>query len=263
MTIRLSRLGLSAALAGAFAACSYPTFTYGTGGNGAGGDGTASSSASSSSSSESSSSVSSSSSSTGGPVKCRLKHDAEDCKAGERCTIVDPSTGNTQCVPLAASTYKPFAACTTDDACPAGTWCDSRTATCAPFCESFQDCGSGDCVAAKNYDSASMTTHTVPGATVCTANCDPASATSCGPGAACNYDNNAGSFDCFYSLNKAAGSDCEFGDCAPTLVCGSQCLKWCHPVEDFSSECPNAGYCNQFTNLTPTYNGSKYGFCTP
>ncbi|APR79559.1 Hypothetical protein A7982_04906 [Minicystis rosea] len=210
----------------------------------------------------SSTAATSSTSSTGGPTMCRLKHDAEDCKTGERCTIADPDTGSTKCVAITATPSTPYAACTTDEVCPAGTWCDARTATCAPFCASSNDCGGGLCVAAE-ASNPNTTTHTVPGATVCTANCDPVSATSCGPNAACNYDFLAGAFDCFQSQNQPIGSSCSFAECAPTLVCGSTCLAWCFPAGAPSLACPGFADCNAFSNLTPMYNGVTYGYCNP
>jgi len=190
---------------------------------------------------------------------CRLLHDGEDCPAGNRCTVANEQTGDTHCVALASPPKVPYEGCLDDKACPAGTWCDWRTDACMPFCDSPADCAGtgGDCVSAKTSGSKS-----VPGVTVCTSNCDPVSSTSCGLGAACNYDNNAGSFDCFRSGNKSEGSTCAFAECGPTLVCGSSCRVWCAPAAaDNTAQCGTFGYCEQFSNLTPTRNGVTYGYC--
>src|SRR6185369_12293028 len=118
--------------------------------------------------------------------------------------------------------------------CPAGTWCDHRTETCAPFCMAASDCAKGECVAAQD-----AALEPIPGANVCTAHCDPVDPGACGAGAACNYDGTAVDFDCFASQNAGVGAPCSFADCAPTLVCGGStgCLAWCHPADDFSAEC--------------------------
>lgn len=266
----LKWIALGAALAAIPAACKSPEFKYGTttdsstGGQGgslsSGSSGTAGTAGSagtgSSSTSSSSSSSSSSASSSGMPAMCRPLHDAEDCGAGKRCTVLNENNGDTHCVAVQAPTKQKYESCVDDKNCPAGTWCDWRNAVCAPFCDVASDCvGDGDCVGAVNGMSKK-----IPGITICTANCDPASLTSCGPGAACNYDNNLGSFDCFYSQKKGYAETCEFADCGPTLVCASgACEYWCHPIDSYSDDC--FGDCGHFSNLTPKYNGETYGFC--
>lgn len=256
----LRRIALGATLAAGAAACGYPTFKYGTSGAGGQGSGGSGGGTTSSTTSSTSSTTTSSSSSSGFPAMCRLLGHADDCPSGHRCTIADEQTGHTHCVPLASQVMAPYEACLDDSACPAGTWCDWRTATCTPFCDSPADCAGtgGECVSAKTSGLKS-----IPGVTVCTANCDPVSPTSCGPGAACNYDSNAGSFDCYHSSDKSEGSTCEFGECAPTLVCGStSCLVWCAPAgADNDAQCGSFGYCEAFSNLVPQRDGVTYGYC--
>jgi hypothetical protein len=70
----------------------------------------------------------------------------------------------------------------------------------------------------------------------------------------------AGDFDCFVSLGKFYGDTCNFGDCAPTLVCGGTCLQWCHPAGSTSLDC-SGGNCKHFSNLSPMYDGDAYGYC--
>ena len=258
-------IALGAALAAIPAACKSPEFKYDSTTGGQGGSLSSSSSGAAgnagtgglSSSSSSSSSSSTSSSSSGMPAMCRPLHDAEDCGADKRCTVKDENNGDTHCVAIQTPTKKKYEACLDDDSCPAGTWCDWRNDVCAPFCDDASDCvsvGGGDCVAAKGKSGK------VPAITICTANCDPAGLTSCGPGAACNYDNFLGSLDCFYSQKKGYGETCVFADCAPTLVCAGTCEYWCHPTNSLSDDCLG-GYCQQDSGLTPTYNGEIYGFC--
>src|SRR5262249_15121210 len=61
---------------------------------------------------------------------CNLLQSDADCGAGQRCTIVDLTTGKTGCVPEATSPVNPYAACSSDSQCPASTWCDGRTSVC-------------------------------------------------------------------------------------------------------------------------------------
>jgi hypothetical protein len=227
--------------------------------DGGGGTGGATGTAGSNSNSNSAATVTSASasSSSGGPAMCHLLHDAEDCGAGHRCTIDSQDLGTTHCVPLMPASVKPFSSCAADTDCPAGTWCDGRTSTCAPFCAAANDCGTGSCIAAR-----SSTAKTIPGASVCTAHCDPVKPSACGDGAACSYDATASDFDCFKSHGLLAGASCGFiGDCAPTYVCTSTCVKWCHPADTISPDCPAAGFCGHFSNLMPVYDGSAYGYC--
>ncbi len=235
-----------AALAGT--QCGYPDFMFGSaatmGGSGGGGGGGTTSSTSG---------VSGDS----GPKSCRLLHDTEDCGAGKRCTIDDMDKGTTRCADIAGSPLGPFDACVGDTRCPAGTWCDHRTSTCAPFCDSGSACGKGNCVPAR-----SDVGKTVPGASVCTSHCDPISAIPCGKGATCTYSKNMGEFDCVLSLGYVEGAKCMYlDDCGKGLVCVSTgCTKWCYPAGSTSDPgCQNG--CGTFTDLTPVFEGETYGFC--
>lgn len=267
----LHRIVFGAALAAGAAACGYPTFQYGTSTNtggtgGTGGSGGASTSSSattssSSSSSSSSSTTSSTSSSTGGPTPCTALDDVADCGANMRCAVVDTDKGTLGCVPIGSPTKKPYEACLDDTLCPAGTFCDQRTYTCMKLCNGAASCP-GKCVAAEADGGV-----TVPGISVCTARCNPASTTSCGPNAVCAYDSTAIDFDCFArsgflgTMDKLPGETCMYlNNCPPSYVCAGACVKWCHPVDDFSSEC-GGGFCNAFSNATPIYMGNEYGYC--
>ena len=231
------RIAFAASLAALPVACGFPTFSY---------------------TSTSTGGASSTSTGNGGSgTSCRLLHDAEDCGPSQRCTIADEATGDTHCVTLASPAMALYEACADDVSCPAGTWCDYRTDTCTPFCVSASDCGKGACVGARNGEGKS-----IPGASVCTAYCDPINPASCGQGAACNYDAKLAEFDCYRSKNYVIGNLCMFANCAPTMVCTSQCVLWCHPIDQPSAECGGA-VCQHFTNLTPVYEKMAYGFCAP
>jgi hypothetical protein len=186
--------------------------------------------------------------------------DATSCGAGARCTIVEPTTGKTGCVAADPSPKSPYAACSSDKECPAGTWCDGRTGTCMLFCQSMSDCGGNDCVA--TYYTVNGKPVTVPGgANVCVANCDPVSAVPCGSETTCGYDPQIGVMDCFATNGFTLGQACMYiNDCGPGLVCVSTCQKWCRPPGQSSSDC-GGGTCGMFTNLAPMYDGQLYGAC--
>jgi hypothetical protein len=245
----------------ATARCGYPDFQF-TSGSGGGGGGSSSNSGgggeNSSSSNHSSTTGMGTTTSTGGAPACRVLHSATDCGPKERCTIVDEETGATGCVPVASHPLQPYDACSGDNDCPTGTWCDGRTGVCMPFCQSAQDCGGNDCTAARNSGQ-----NTVPGGvSVCVANCDPVIGDPCGQGATCTYDAQLGDMDCFVSLGRGFDDPCTtLSDCGVSYVCvGSTCQPWCHPAGEPSDDC-FGGDCGMFSNLAPMYDGEVYGFC--
>jgi hypothetical protein len=249
-------MALGVVLAAASTRCGYPTFVFDSNG-GAGGT------SSSHSSSHSSSSHSSSGTGGSGSNACQVLHDATDCGPTGRCTIADVAKGALQCVPLAAAPLSPYAACPKGDGdCPAGTWCDRRTKVCMPFCTPGGTAcgGGGSCVAA------SAGTAPVPGDYVCTAHCEPISASPCRQGATCVYDPKVLDFDCFESGNASLSGSCTLPyDCGKGLVCGvdqttmlGSCLLWCSPTQ--TSSCPSFGFCNDFSSPI-SYSGASYGYC--
>jgi hypothetical protein len=244
-------VGFAALAALAGTQCGYPEFMFGSTtstGGGAGGTGGI----------DPSTSTSSGAGGDGGPKPCRLLHDVEDCGAKMRCTIVDDNTGQTGCVNLAQVPLPAYSRCDDDKGCPQGTWCDQRTFACMPFCATANDCLPGFCVAARNASDL-----TIPGASVCTAHCDPVAATPCGVNATCTYDANVADFDCFLSHNKVDGAACSaLNDCAKGLVCaGNLCSKWCHPAGNLNDPTCTSGICDMFSDILPKYNGDVYGYC--
>ena len=193
------------------------------------------------------------------PTMCDLLQ-ATSCGDGQRCTIIDPTTGKTGCVAQAATPLHPYDACNSDKECPAGSWCDGRTQACMLFCKSATDCGGNDCVA--SYYTANGKAITVPGgASVCVANCDPVSAVPCGQHATCGYDPQVGVMDCFASSDLTAGQKCMYiNDCGPSLVCVGTCERWCNPPGQASQTCAG-GPCAMISNLAPMYDGKLYGAC--
>ncbi len=169
---------------------------------------------------------------------------------------MDEDTGTLGCKPLASAPLGKYEACSDDTKCPAGTWCDQRTFTCAPFCTTAGACGGGDCRGASNG------TQDIPGVDVCTAHCDPETAVPCGIGATCAYDDKSLDFDCFASGGTGLNGSCQSStDCAKSLVCGvsgsvGTCLQWCKS----DGECPGIQICDQFDPAF-SYNGTDYGYC--
>jgi hypothetical protein len=241
---RLEGMALGVGLAVAAAGCGYPQFSF-TGAGGSGG-------------------ASSSHSGGGAGAPCQVLHDTADCGASGRCTVVDTTTGALGCVTVSSSPQMQFDACTDDQMCAAGTWCNLLTLVCSPFCDSASGCGDGACIGAVD---ASDTP--IPGITVCTAHCDPIQASPCGSGATCVYDPDDSQFDCAASAFVPVDMSCEqSSDCGRGLVCagdasGGLCVPWCEPVNTQPDNC-GGGYCDPLAGAgtSPiTYDGTVYGYC--
>jgi len=190
------------------------------------------------------------------------------CPANEKCSVDDPKTGHTKCIPYAQMTG--YTKCTDDGDCGAGSWCDIWTeGVCHPICANVGDCaalGLGPCIAASS-DPANITP--IPGLKVCMAHCDPEGATPCGPGVTCVYDSPNADLDCATSGNVSAGGLCLYiNDCAKGLVCESGfptgiCKKWCHPVGTDPLKCPAMTPHCKSVAYSIDYEGSTYGVCSP
>lgn len=277
------------------AACGYPTFSFdstgttgtvvtgasassGTGGSpvGTGGDAAVSSSAS----------TSAATSGTGGAAPgCPILHaggkgtceylPGKECgcnEPGQKCSVPDgkQTTGASECVIASTTPKKTWEACDDDSDCAAGVWCDHTLHVCKPICATTDQCPTGAHCMPVPVDG---TAKTIPGLKVCTAHCDPPSASPCGAGTTCYYDDTTSEFDCLRSGNTVAGGSCNFGnECGKGLVCiGSggtlTCERWCGPANNvFSVGCaladPNKPYCDKF-GMMATYNGVVYGVCDP
>ncbi len=243
-------VSLVAAAAGPLG-CGYPQFSFtGAGGSGGSGGATASSHHSAGAGA--------------GTPGCQLLDDTS-CPAGQKCTVENPGTGALGCVTVDAPPLGRFDACTDDQSCPPGTWCNLFTSVCSPFCTTSSDCKPGSCVPATDGNG-----NPIPGVSICTAHCDPVLATPCGTGATCIDDPPEGDFDCAASGFVPVDGPCgQSSDCGRGLVCAGNtstdglCSYWCEPANSNAPDCYGT-FCNALTdeNGNPiTYGGATYGYC--
>lgn len=191
------------------------------------------------------------------------------CAAGERCTVVNETLGESGCVSVEAGAAPAWSACASDAACGAGTFCDHETGACKPVCSSSNECPQGAvCHAARGADG-----NKIPGLALCTAHCDPASGAPCGAGLACDFTDDFGSaeLDCYASGGLGPTAACQGPhDCANGLVCvddgtSKTCKRWCHPVDESAPnlDCFSIGsfICSGLSQ-TVIQDGETYGVCT-
>lgn len=194
-----------------------------------------------------------------GPTGCVL-WGADDCEAGEKCTVVNDSTGATDCGP--AGNHPSWSRCASDAECVDRTWCDHETGVCKPVCQdAATHCpDQGECKTAMASGGG-----TIPGVLrICTAHCDPLSATSCNQSAGntnCILNDPYG-FDCFASGSTSAFSWCDnLLECGPGLGCYiyvvPACRPWCMLSNDL---CPILTDCQAFGSPV-SYNGQELGVC--
>jgi hypothetical protein len=160
----------------------------------------------------------------------------------------------------------PWLLCDSDANCEKGTFCDHLGKVCKPMCVTPDDCGGPGrrCIPAV---STLPPPTEIPGLQICTAHCDPETASPCGAGATCVRVSTS-DFDCTTSLGKIEGVGCTFSDeCTVGLLCiGTAAVKtcepWCHPADaGLLNGCPwMKPYCNPFATAV-TYNGTPYGYC--
>jgi hypothetical protein len=204
------------------------------------------------------------------------------CATGSACDLDDNNlaTGGTVCV--TAGTGNEATTCTGDTACAAGYTCVGAPARCEKWCAGDGDCTSGPgalCIINIVYGSPQMN---VPGATVCTTDCDPSSKTPAGCPSTwgCHiYSESGGAMrlvtDCDPAGAGGAGAscatngsrDCQAGmdcinvtrsgvttpECHPSCICpGNNCAAGSCPV--------NTGSCQAFSP-TVTIGTREYGTC--
>lgn len=193
------------------------------------------------------------------------------CGAGQKCSVVDPFSGEIDCV--AAGSGGPFAACELDSDCQELTFCDGLTGVCKPLCDSEDDCaGDGRCV-----DAVLSIGEPIPGLKLCTAGCQPLTGVPCDLAlgdvacAAHNPGDDVPSLDCVASQGAAEDAPCtqqsavsSRTECAQGLSCafvtgqGSAfCKRWCS-APGAQAEC-DAGETCVDTGLT--HMGTPYGIC--
>ncbi|MBW2528412.1 MAG: hypothetical protein JRI23_29825 [Deltaproteobacteria bacterium] len=160
-----------------------------------------------------------------GPTSCSLwPEGADSCPESQKCTVVNESTGQTQCVPAGA--VPSWARCATDADCQSRLWCDHGSGVCKPICQSEGQCPAGaSCVQANAPGGGA-----IPGLQICTAYCDPLNPLSCNQSNGttnCLYGNLG--FDCFASGTSGLLAGCSgFLSCGPPNTCHlGLCRPWC------------------------------------
>jgi len=161
-------------------------------------------------------------------------------------------------------------ACTGATSCQAGNLClGSGTAGfCARFCETDAECpGAGSLCLLELDDGAGGA---LPGVTLCTGNCSPATGVGCPSTMGCAiFEETMGSMRTFTGC-RAAGTVTEGGtcvdaeDCAPGHFCGGpttgprECYRWCR--QPSGTECRGLTFCTSFTEPA-VVGGVEYGYC--
>jgi len=257
-------------LAGLVAACGYPDFEFrpkgeggtetgtpsatgtGTGGyggaaTGAGGTGTATGTATGGSGGSGNAGGT-------GPTTCPMwPADQTGCSSNEKCSVVNETTGRTECVSAGTSTATTL--CADDSNCVDRTWCDHGTGVCKLVCQSESDCAVG----ALCLNAAADGGGTIPGLKVCTAYCDPRRGDGCNTSAGptnCLYGNSG--FDCFGSGTSIALCD-GFLDCAAPYTCfAGACVDWCDQV---GKNCPPLIPVCHLYSPAIEYDGVALGYC--
>lgn len=190
-------------------------------------------------------------------TSCTLWPEGSDgCGPGDKCSVVNETTGRTECVP--AGSHPPWARCLADSDCRDRTWCDHGSGVCKPVCESEANCPTGaSCIAATMAGGGPIV-----GLQICTAYCDPRNPLSCNQSNGttnCLYGSNG--FDCFWSGNGLFPDTCsDFLECGPPQTCfGGSCRAWCDSV---GHNCPPL-HANCYPYTSPIfYSGTEVGYCS-
>lgn len=268
---------VGAALALATAACATGGTIEGSGGAGVGGSGPSSGTKSSGSKSTSSNaSMSTASDTTMSNMSstavdpnceeqpCKLLAPQCGCSPDRQCSINE--AGERACI---AKGTAPIGGSCVNEECTPGSMCLGPTAnalSCLEFCADDGDCEGPGGICYFTIDDGNG--GAVPGATLCTQNCDPASNTGCAPGLGCQAVRDMTTMEQFtFCAQAGAGTDLApctngFTDCAPTFGCFTKnaediCLQWCQVG---GAGCSGGLTCYSLT--TPMMIGStEYGVC--
>ncbi len=204
----------------------------------------------------------------GGPTcsetPCQLVSPQCGCATGQGCYL---SGANRVCgTPGPEATGQ---ACSGATACQAGNLClgSAGAGFCARFCNTDAECSGAGSLCLLQVDDGTGTA--VPGVTLCTGSCSPASGIGCPSTMGCAiFEESMGAMRTFTGCRAAGttreGSACtQSEDCVPGTFCGGatgsqQCYRWCTLPR--GSECTGIASCNSFT--TPALvGGVEYGFC--
>jgi hypothetical protein len=149
--------------------------------------------------------------------------------------------------------------CVSDADCAAGLWCDHGAHVCKRVCDDVGDCADNatQCLPAQAGGGGS-----IPGLSVCVANCNPMSA-GCAIHATCVYLGNPPLFDCVASLDYADGDGCTLdSDCGTGLTCRSgKCRLWCNTPGQVDAWCKTFVWCCSI-DPAPSFGGTALGYCS-
>lgn len=217
-----------------------------------------------------SSSTTGSGAQAGAPPACEVG-ELGSCGGGKKCAVVDPFSGETDCVTAGAG--GPWSACELDTDCQELTLCDALTGVCKPLCDSEDDCaGEGRCVPAVLGIG-----EPIGGLTICTAGCQPLTGAPCDVAlgeVACvahNPGDGTPALDCVASGGAPEDAPCtqqsavsSRTECAQGLSCafvtgaGSAfCKRWCS-APGAQAECDAGETC---VDAGLTHMGTAYGIC--
>lgn len=243
-------LSLVAALSCGALGCATGATIDGSGGSGSGGanassgtkstgKGSTSTQSSMSTSTDSSMSTAAEMSSTAADPNCpeqpcKLIAPQCGCNPGRQCTI--GTSGERECI--VAGTAPVGATCGAEECVP-GSMCLGPAAnalSCLEFCDADNDCTGPGGICYFTIDDGNG--GAVPGAKLCTTNCDPTTNSGCASGLGCQAVRDMTIVDPFtFCAEAGTGGDTApcaggFADCAPTFGCFTQngsniCLKWC------------------------------------
>ncbi|MCA9605419.1 MAG: hypothetical protein KC619_07480 [Myxococcales bacterium] len=192
---------------------------------------------------------------------CRLVSPQCGCAGGQGCYL---SGASRVCGTPGPETEGQ--SCSGATACQPGLLCigAGTGGFCSRFCNSDTDCTGAGSICLLELDDGTGTS--IPGVTLCTNNCNPAS-----PGVGCPstmgceiYQESAGAMRIFTGCRPAGtaaeGDPCvDPEDCGPGLFCGSgTCYRWCR--QPLGSECTGFTFCESFTDPA-IVGGVEYGYC--
>lgn len=197
---------------------------------------------------------------------CKLVAPQCGCAEGEQCTLAGLD-GSRECKSEGTT---PVGAVCTSESCEAGSICVNAAppvSTCMKFCASDADCEApgGLCLITVSDGAGGD----VPGMTLCTDNCDPATNTGCAQGTECQIGQEQDGLQRFLTICSSVGTGTysdpctDNSDCAPTYACtgdlGGQtvCLQWCKVAQGI---CSGGLTCSPFSPAL-LIGSIEYGAC--
>jgi hypothetical protein len=199
---------------------------------------------------------------------------APQCGCTGATPACDLGSGNTTAC-RAAGTGTETTTCQADTTCSTGYVCvgDGTNNSCEKYCASGADCTGprGQCVD-QLVDSSSMP---IPGAVVCSSNCDPSQVTNatCPSGWTCDLFTSTYMTTTYNIVDcRKAGTATQGQTCSTTVACAAGytcvntgtsmvCAKICTPPSN--TGCPGVTTCGSFQTpfKVPNTTGTEYGAC--